>query len=85
MKTTAHSVIWGDNDILLIVKNTSQSVKTPLFVVLQDRSDEPYAVYLHIYGGGFNSGANWAYPGHFLAAHGIISVVPNYRLNVFGE
>ena len=49
-----------------------------------DKSNGPYAVYVWMYGGGFSSGANIAYPGYFIAAHDVIFVVPNYRLSIFG-
>ena len=38
-----------------------------------------------MFGGGFQGGANIQYPGHFLAAKGVIVVVPNYRLGAFGK
>jgi len=37
------------------------------------------------YGGAYISGANNLYPGHFLATHDVIIVIPNYRLGVFGK
>jgi carboxylesterase type B len=36
------------------------------------------------HGGGYTGGGNIQYPGHFLASHDVVVVVPNYRLNVFG-
>ena len=30
-------------------------------------------------------GGNIQYPGHFLAAEGLVVVVPNYRLETFGK
>jgi carboxylesterase type B len=37
------------------------------------------------YGGTYYGGANIEYPGHFLAAKGVVVVVPNYRLGAFGN
>ena len=37
-----------------------------------------------IHGGGYVSGANIQYPGHFLVARGVVVVVINYRLNHLG-
>jgi carboxylesterase type B len=51
----------------------------------QEQGSEPLAVMVYFYGGGFTGGANIQYPGHFLAAKGVIVVVPNYRLGVLGE
>ena len=47
--------------------------------------EEPYAVMVWFYGGGYLSGGNVQYPGHFLAARDVIVVVPNYRVNIFGN
>lgn len=46
--------------------------------------DAPLAVMVWFHGGGYISGANIQYPGHFLAAKGVIVAIPNYRLNSFG-
>ena len=55
---------------------------------LSDRQDmnpaEPYPVMIYFYGGGYESGGNIQYPGHFLAARNVIVVVPNYRVGIFG-
>ena len=40
---------------------------------------------LYFHGGGYWSGANIQYPGHFLATRDVVVVVANYRLNLFGE
>ncbi len=40
---------------------------------------------LFIYGGGYQVGANVAYIGHFLAARGVVVVIPNYRLGILSE
>jgi len=49
-----------------------------------DLSDAPLAVMVWFHGGGYVGGGNIQYPGHFLAARGVIVVVPNYRLDAFG-
>ena len=46
---------------------------------------EAYPVMVFFHGGGYESGGNIQYPGHFLAARDVIIVVPNYRLGIFGE
>jgi len=40
-------------------------------------------VYFH--GGGYVGGGSIQYPGHFLAARGVVVVTVNYRLGVFGQ
>ena len=52
---------------------------------LQDLSDAPLAVMVWFHGGAYTGGGNVQYPGHFLAAKGVIVVVPNYRLDSFGK
>jgi carboxylesterase type B len=52
---------------------------------LQDLSDAPLPVMVWFFGGGYTGGGNVQYPGHFLAARGVIVVVPNYRLGAFGK
>lgn len=47
--------------------------------------ETPYPVMMFMYGGGYTTGSNIMYPGHFLAARDVILVVPNYRVSVFGE
>jgi len=42
-------------------------------------------VVVWFHGGAYTAGGNIQYPGHFLATHDIIVVVPNYRLGVFGQ
>ena len=56
-----------------------------LIIYSQNLEDAPLAVMVWFHGGGYTSGANIQYPGHFLAAKGVIVVVPNYRLNSFGK
>ena len=59
----------------------------PVYIVSlfgQDDTGGPYPVMVWIHGGGFNSGANIQYSPHFLASHGVVVVVPNYRLDVMG-
>ena len=53
--------------------------------LLQDIVDSSYPVMVWMYGGGYQAGASIQYPGHFLAAQGVVVVVPNYRLNIFGK
>ena len=50
----------------------------------EDMSGGPYPVMVWFHGGGYYSGANIQYPGHFLASYGVVVVVPNYRLGIFG-
>ena len=45
----------------------------------------PYAVMVYAYGGGFHSGANFPYPGYYLASKDVVVVVPNYRINTMGK
>jgi carboxylesterase type B len=40
---------------------------------------------VYFYGGKYLRGANIQQPGHFLAAKGVVVVVPNYRLGVLGN
>ena len=54
----------------------------PLY--LQNEEDGPYPVMLWFYGGAFQAGSNINYPGHFLASHGVVVVVPNYRVGNLG-
>jgi carboxylesterase type B len=49
-----------------------------------DLSESPLAVMVWFHGGGYVGGGNVQYPGHFLAARGVVVVVPNYRLDSFG-
>ncbi len=51
----------------------------------QDMSGEPYPVMFFLYGGSYQSGYNTQYWGHFLAAHDVVIVIPNYRVNRFSE
>ncbi len=51
---------------------------------LQDEEGGPYPVMLWFYGGAYQYGANIMYPGHFLASHGVVVVVPNYRTGNLG-
>ena len=55
------------------------------FFSLQDLSSGPYPVMVWMYGGAYQGGASIQYPGHFLAAQGVVVVVPNYRLDIFGK
>jgi carboxylesterase type B len=48
-------------------------------------TEGPLAVMVWFHGGGYVGGGNIQYPGHFLAAKGVIVVVPNYRLDSFGN
>jgi len=50
----------------------------------EDLTDAPLPVMVWFHGGGYTGGGNIQYPGHFLAARGVIVVVPNYRLDSFG-
>lgn len=47
--------------------------------------ESPYAVMVYFYGGAYLSGSNIMYPGHFLAARGVVVVIINYRLSIFGK
>jgi carboxylesterase type B len=49
-----------------------------------DMSGGPYPVMVWFHGGAYLGGANIQYPGHFLASHDVVVVVPNYRLGAFG-
>ena len=37
-----------------------------------------------IHGGSFQFGANFIYPGYFLAEHDVVVVAVNYRLGIMG-
>ena len=37
------------------------------------------------FGGGYLTGANIQYPGHFMATREVVVVTVNYRLNSFGK
>jgi carboxylesterase type B len=50
----------------------------------ENMSGGPYPVMVWFHGGGYTGGANIQYPGHFLASHDVVVVVPNYRLGAFG-
>ena len=52
---------------------------------LQDTTGGLKAVMVWFHGGAYVAGFNNQYPGHFLAANDIIIVVPNYRMDAFGE
>ena len=52
---------------------------------LQDTSQGPYPVMVWFHGGGYTGSGNVQYPGHFIAGHDVVMVVPNYRLGAFGE
>ena len=45
----------------------------------------PYPVMAFIHGGGFTAGGSIQMPGNFLAAHDIILVMINYRLDSIGK
>jgi carboxylesterase type B len=62
----------------------SEDCLTVNIFVPEDSSGEPYPVMVWLYGGGYTAGGNTQYPGHFLATHDVIIVVPNYRLGVIG-
>jgi len=51
---------------------------------MQDLTDAPLPVMVWFHGGAYITGGNIQYPGHFLAARGVVVVVPNYRLDAFG-
>ena len=55
------------------------------FSWLQNYTGEPMPVMVYIHGGSFVGGANLWDVGHFLAAQGVVMVVPNYRLGIFGQ
>ncbi len=40
---------------------------------------------VYLYGGSYQHGANIMYPGHFLAAEGVVVVIPNYRTGNLGR
>ena len=42
-------------------------------------------MFIWIHGGGFINGANFIYPGYFVAAKGVVVVSINYRLGIFGK
>ena len=42
----------------------------------------PVMVWIH--GGSFQFGANFIYPGYFLAEHDVVVVTVNYRLGIMG-
>ena len=42
----------------------------------------PVMVWIH--GGSFQFGANFIYPGYFLAEHDVVVVAVNYRLGIMG-
>ncbi len=44
----------------------------------------PFPVMVWFHGGAYLGGANFQYPGHFLASFGLVVVIVNYRLNHFG-
>ena len=47
-------------------------------------SPGPYAVMVWFHGGGYQSGGNIQYPGHFLSSDGVVVVIANYRLGILG-
>jgi carboxylesterase type B len=47
-------------------------------------SGPPKSVMVWFYGGGYVSGGNIQYPGHFLAARDVVVAAVNYRIGVFG-
>jgi carboxylesterase type B len=55
-----------------------------LNIYTPERTDIPHAVMVWFFGGGYVSGANIQYPGHFLATKDVVVVVPNYRVAIFG-
>jgi len=61
------------------------SDKSCICVWLQDLSEGPLAVMVWFHGGAYTGGGNIQYPGHFLAAKGVIVVTANYRLDAFGN
>ena len=51
---------------------------------LQRNGSDLFPVMVYIHGGDFQTGANFVYPGYFLAQKEVIVVTVNYRLGIMG-
>ena len=61
------------------------SSNSSIHILPQVISDGPYAVMVWLHGGGYFTGSNIQYPGHFMASYDVIVVVPNFRLDIIGS
>lgn len=53
--------------------------------IIPNRTGLQFPVMVYVHGGFFSTGSNAEYPPSYLLEHGIVLVVPNYRLDALGN